>query len=385
MNTSLRLASFAALVTFSAVAAGAQTPSSQTTSSSSTPEETRPATTTFLRRHWVVVCADRGSAGARDVVGERVSARHELHPGLHQRRGLRRDVGGRDQRPRGALRLVPVRHADRSRRPAAVPPDQRDVRRLRRPLPARESGVDRQPRRRLVCRREDQPVVGVPAEPGRARRPRDRQDPDRRRGRWATGRARPTCWSMSSPARTWRRSWKCPGMRGTKGAAAPTASTLPGGAFRWGGGVGFPSRSPARLSLELNGLVPSSDTATRTAALVGVDGSIAPLVADTEKITRATVGLTVQAPKGFFVGGGLSWNAADAGAQPRLLGTQRNALRRLLGLAGAARVSPGRPGLCAAAAAPAAAPAAAAGRGAQPDGQSGLRPVHGRGGPDRPR
>ena len=97
------------------------------------------------------------------------------------------------------------------------------------------------------------------------------------------------------------------GYAGYEGRGSADGFDLPGGAFRWGGGVGFPTRSPARLSLELNGLVPSSGTATRTATLVGVDGSIAPLVADTEKITRATVGLTVQAPQGFFVGGGLSW------------------------------------------------------------------------------
>jgi len=38
----------------------------------------------------------------------------------------------------------------------------------------------------------------------------------------------------------------------------------PDGAFRWGGGAGFPSRWPLRASLELNGLIPNSDTVTIT-------------------------------------------------------------------------------------------------------------------------
>ena len=83
---------------------------------------------------------------------------------------------------------------------------------------------------------------------------------------------------------------------------------IPGGALRWGAGTAFPSRSPLRLALELNGLVPSSGTASRSATLIGGDNSVAPTISFTEKITRATAGLTYQAPKGFFIGGGVSWN-----------------------------------------------------------------------------
>ena len=88
----------------------------------------------------------------------------------------------------------------------------------------------------------------------------------------------------------------------------PDGFTIPGGAFRWGAGTAFPSRSPVRLSLELDGLLPSSDAASTTTTLRGVDGTISPLVAATEKLTRATAAVTFQAPKGFFVGTGLSWN-----------------------------------------------------------------------------
>jgi outer membrane protein OmpA-like peptidoglycan-associated protein len=63
-----------------------------------------------------------------------------------------------------------------------------------------------------------------------------------------------------------------------------------------------------RFNAELNGLVISDDTASRTATLVGTDGSVAPLTADTESITRATLGVNFQARSGFFVGTGVSWN-----------------------------------------------------------------------------
>ncbi|HUR53346.1 MAG TPA: OmpA family protein, partial [Gemmataceae bacterium] len=89
----------------------------------------------------------------------------------------------------------------------------------------------------------------------------------------------------------------------------PDGFDTPSGAFRWGGGAGFPSRSPLRATLEVNGLVPNGDTTSITGgSVIGTDGSIAPLLSDTENLTRATAGLTWQHRSGFFVGGGLSWN-----------------------------------------------------------------------------
>lgn len=89
----------------------------------------------------------------------------------------------------------------------------------------------------------------------------------------------------------------------------PDGFNTPNGAFRWGAGTAFPSRSPIRGFVEVNGNVPSNDTASiTTASLVGTDGSLPPIVSDTENLTRATAGITVQIPKGFFVGGGASWN-----------------------------------------------------------------------------
>ena len=85
--------------------------------------------------------------------------------------------------------------------------------------------------------------------------------------------------------------------------------TMPNGAFRWGTGVTFPSRKMLRFVGELNGMVPTSDTATITgAALTAADGSHSPLISNTENITRGTVGLTLQLKKGFFLGAGMSWN-----------------------------------------------------------------------------
>ena len=84
---------------------------------------------------------------------------------------------------------------------------------------------------------------------------------------------------------------------------------IPGGAFRWGTGLTFPSRNALRVVGELNGFVPSKDVATTSTALVGIDGSHSPLTANTENITRATLGLTLQTKKGLFFGAGLSWNA----------------------------------------------------------------------------
>jgi len=54
--------------------------------------------------------------------------------------------------------------------------------------------------------------------------------------------------------------------------------------------------------------VPSSDVATSTTPLVGVDLSRSPLTSNTENITRATLGVTYQTKKGVFFGAGLSWN-----------------------------------------------------------------------------
>jgi peptidoglycan-associated lipoprotein len=86
-----------------------------------------------------------------------------------------------------------------------------------------------------------------------------------------------------------------------------------GGAFRWGAGVGFPSRNWLRVTGELNGFVQSKGSVTTTTALTGIDGSRSLLSYDTENITRATFGITAQHKKGFFFGAGVSWNVPSKG------------------------------------------------------------------------
>ena len=99
------------------------------------------------------------------------------------------------------------------------------------------------------------------------------------------------------------------GYAGYEFRGSPTGFDIPTSAFQWGAGAQFPSRSPLRVFAEVNGYVPSSDNATITGAtIVGVDGSRATLVSNTENLTRSTLGLTFQDRKGFFVGAGVSGN-----------------------------------------------------------------------------
>ncbi len=90
---------------------------------------------------------------------------------------------------------------------------------------------------------------------------------------------------------------------------SPDGFDGPNGAFRWGFGVGVPSRSALRFTGEINGEAPSSGTINNTGArIVAIDSTLSPLVTNVENLTRATLGLTYQAKNGFFAGAGVSWN-----------------------------------------------------------------------------
>ena len=78
--------------------------------------------------------------------------------------------------------------------------------------------------------------------------------------------------------------------------------------FRWGVGAGFPARGPIRLTTELNGEKPSTVVVTLSAPLSGVDASRAPTTSVLNSFTAATVGLTFQAPRGFFAGVASTWS-----------------------------------------------------------------------------
>lgn len=99
------------------------------------------------------------------------------------------------------------------------------------------------------------------------------------------------------------------GYAGWEVRGQPDGLDAPSGAFRWGGGAAFPSRSPLRGVLELTGLVPSQDTAAFTGPrMTGFDASLPALASDVQGLTRATAGVTWQHRNGFFLGGGISWN-----------------------------------------------------------------------------
>jgi outer membrane protein OmpA-like peptidoglycan-associated protein len=66
-----------------------------------------------------------------------------------------------------------------------------------------------------------------------------------------------------------------------------------------------------RGTAELTGFIPNDDVATITGsqgAVLGIDGSSAPLISDVSKITRLNFGVTWQHTNGFFLGGGVGWN-----------------------------------------------------------------------------
>lgn len=76
--------------------------------------------------------------------------------------------------------------------------------------------------------------------------------------------------------------------------------------LRWGIGGGFPSRSPIRLTAEMNGEKPFNDTITVSSPLRGVDASLASGTYALQNFTAGTLGLTLQLPNGFFAGVGMT-------------------------------------------------------------------------------
>ena len=80
------------------------------------------------------------------------------------------------------------------------------------------------------------------------------------------------------------------------------------GAFRWGAGVGYPSRSALRGIFELTGTIPNSDTLTFTGPRILTVDTIAPVNSPINSLTTANAGITWQHSNGFFIGGGIGWN-----------------------------------------------------------------------------
>ena len=94
------------------------------------------------------------------------------------------------------------------------------------------------------------------------------------------------------------------GMVGYVGRGSPDEFDLSSG-FRWGVGAGFPSRSPLRVLLELEGESPTGDSVTvNNPPYVSLDGTIAPILSDTSTNTAFKAGLVWQAKNGLFLHGG---------------------------------------------------------------------------------
>ena len=114
------------------------------------------------------------------------------------------------------------------------------------------------------------------------------------------------------------------GYGGYEWRGKPDGFETPSGAFRWGAGVGFPSRNFLRVTGELNGYIPSNDATSilsGTTLVAPEDGTFPPIVSATENITRATIALTGQAKNGFFAGIGVSWNAPSKARDLRFTDT----------------------------------------------------------------
>ncbi len=86
----------------------------------------------------------------------------------------------------------------------------------------------------------------------------------------------------------------------------PDDVTLSNG-FRYGFGVGVPSRRALRLTAELHGEAYFDDTLEFRGSLVGEDGSIPPTLTNLDSPLNASIGLTYQHSGGFFAGAGVNW------------------------------------------------------------------------------
>jgi peptidoglycan-associated lipoprotein len=78
-------------------------------------------------------------------------------------------------------------------------------------------------------------------------------------------------------------------------------------ALKWGVGASFPSRSPFRALVEVEGEKASSDDVTTVTPLIAEDLSIAPTLSPIADPTSFKGGLVYQHPRGWFVHGGLNY------------------------------------------------------------------------------
>jgi outer membrane protein OmpA-like peptidoglycan-associated protein len=89
----------------------------------------------------------------------------------------------------------------------------------------------------------------------------------------------------------------------------PDAFELSNG-IRYGIGLAVPSRKGLRLTTESHGEWYRTDEVIAPANFRATDGSTAPILSQNARPLYAAVGLTWQAPTGFFIGGGLNWSGS---------------------------------------------------------------------------
>ena len=78
--------------------------------------------------------------------------------------------------------------------------------------------------------------------------------------------------------------------------------------FRWGFGAAFGARSSLRFTTELHGELPTDEAVVVTrGALVGVDGSISPILTELDSRVNFAAGLTWQHPGGMLLGVGMNY------------------------------------------------------------------------------
>ena len=240
------------LLAVTATVASAQTGSSGTSTGQSRqrptivldeqpPEETRPATTTFFGDTglWFVPTAEVLAHGKWSVSAYRRGTNYiQGYTNVGDFAGTLA-VGIKDRAEIFGSFLVDTR-IDRDVRPLFVPTNTTFGGFVDR-YPRVNQGWTGDQRRRLLSRRRRSTCCRSSGRSRRRSRCAGSSSCRPATRRWATGRARPTSRSTviaSKDVGAGRGSGRVRRVR--SGAAAPTASTLPGGAFRWGVGVGFP-------------------------------------------------------------------------------------------------------------------------------------------------
>ena len=244
--------------------------------SQSSDASTRPATTTFFGDTglWFVPTGEVLPHGKWSVSGYRRGTNYIQ--GYTNVADFAGTFAVGIKRPGGDLRLVPLRHAHRSRRAAALR-RRSDVRRHHRSLSARQPRLDAATTSATsTSARRSTSGRSIRQKPVALARARHRQAADRRTRTSASAPARPTGSVDFIVSKEIGEGVEVSGyagyeFRGKPGRLRHADRRVPLGRRR------RRSRraSPLRVFRELNGYMPSSDTATITTAtlLVGIDGS----------------------------------------------------------------------------------------------------------------